>query len=47
MHARGVYVYTVSARNPEGKRQLRRHKPRQNDNIKVDVKEIESGYGLD
>jgi len=39
-------AYRVLMGRPEGKRPLGRHKLRWNDNIKVDLQDVGSGYGL-
>jgi hypothetical protein len=40
-------VYRVLVRNPDGKRPLGRPGCRWEDNIKIELKEVGSGYGLD
>jgi len=42
---RGVYRILVG--RPEGKRPLGRHRRRWENNIKMDLQEVEWGYGLD
>ena len=40
-------VYRVLVGKPEGKSPLGRPRPRREDNIKMDLQEVEWGYGLD
>ena len=44
---KGRGVYRVLVWKPEGKRPLRRLRRRWDDNIKMDLQEVEWGYGLD
>jgi hypothetical protein len=44
---RHEHAYKILVRKPEGKKSLRKHRRRWEDNIKMDLRDTVTGYELD